>query len=193
MKKLKFLLILLFATTLFIYTQLAALQYKAGEVEALHKTIASLEAQNVQLTSTIEAQKQKIAVLTKELHEAQKTTEAQKTSRGGERLVSLGEYTITAYCACAKCCGKWATNRPGGKVIGAAGVELTPGVSVAAWLPFGTRLLIDGQEYVVEDRTAGWIRDKYDGRIIDIYFADHAQALEWGKRTAEVWAVRNQA
>ena len=82
MKKLKFLLILLFATTLFIYTQLAALQYKAGEVEALHKTIASLEAQNVQLTSTIEAQKQKIAVLTKELHEAQKTTEAQKTSRG---------------------------------------------------------------------------------------------------------------
>ncbi len=89
MKKLKFLLILLFATTLFIYTQLAALQYKAGEVEALHKTIASLEAQNVQLTSTIEAQKQKITVLTKELHEAQKTTEAQKTSRGGSTRYSL--------------------------------------------------------------------------------------------------------
>lgn len=93
MKKLKFLLILLFATTLFIYTQLAALQYKAGEVEALHKTIASLEAQNVQLTSTIEAQKQKITELTKELHEAQKTTEAQqtkppetqKTSRSADR------------------------------------------------------------------------------------------------------------
>lgn len=97
MKKLKFLLILLFATTLFIYTQLAALQYKAGEVEALHKTIASLEAQNVQLTSTIEAQKQKITVLTKELREAQKTTEAQqtkppetqKTSRGGSARYSL--------------------------------------------------------------------------------------------------------
>ena len=95
MKKLKFLLILLFATTLFIYTQLAALQYKAGEVEALHKTIASLEAQNVQLTSTIEAQKQKITELTKELHEAQKTTEAQKTpetqktSRGGSARYSL--------------------------------------------------------------------------------------------------------
>jgi len=89
MKKLKFLLILLFATTLFIYTQLAALQYKASEVEALHKTIASLEAQNVQLTSTIEAQKQKITELTKELHEAQKTTETQKTSRGGSARYSL--------------------------------------------------------------------------------------------------------
>ncbi len=82
MKKLKFLLILLFATTLFIYTQLAALQYKAGEVEALHKTIASLEAQNVQL-------KQKITELTKELREAQKTTETQKTSRGGSARYSL--------------------------------------------------------------------------------------------------------
>ena len=155
------------------------------------------DEENIELQSEIAGLKEQIANcekeidnLTKEIKAQQaKQSEAQNTSRGGERLVSLGEYTITAYCACAKCCGKWATNRPGGKVIGAAGVELTPGVSVAAWLPFGTRLLIDGQEYVVEDRTAGWIRDKYDGRIIDIYFADHAQALEWGKRTAEVWAV----
>lgn len=180
----------LFTALLFIYIQIQVLEHRNDEIAEMQKTIESLQEENAQLTSTVEAQKQKITELTKELREARMTkSDAQKTSRGGDRLTSLGEYTITAYCACAKCCGKWATNRPGGKVIGAAGVELTPGVSVAAWLPFGTRLLIDGREYVVEDRTAGWIRDKYDGRIIDIYFADHAQALEWGKRTAEVWAV----
>ena len=38
--------------------------------------------------------------------------------------VCLGEYRITAYCACEKCCGEWAKNRPGGIVVGAAGIEL---------------------------------------------------------------------
>lgn len=164
-------------------------------IEIRHQTqlqqIADLTNENAMLQSLVEAQKRKIDELTKALEAQQtKATVVRTTSRGGDRLTSLGKYTITAYCACTKCCGKYAANRPGGKVIGSAGTELTPGLSVAAWLPFGTRLLIDGQEYVVEDRTADWIRDKYDSKIIDVYFADHAQALEWGKRTAEVWVVK---
>lgn len=112
----------------------------------------------------------------------------EKSDSGGERPELLGTYTVTAYCSCEKCCGK--RDRPDGKIIGAAGVELTPGISVASPLPFGTELMINGHKYIVQDRTAGWIVDRYDGRIIDIYFASHEAALEWGKQIKEVYAVR---
>lgn len=118
-----------------------------------------------------------------------KEAEVQKTNRSGEHLTSLGTYTVTAYCSCEKCCGEYAKNRPGGKVYGAAGVELTPGISVAGWLPLGTQIMVDGHEYIVQDRTAKWIREKYDGRIIDIYFNDHEAALEWGRQKKEIFEV----
>ena len=99
-------------------------------------------------------------------------------------------YTITAYCSCEKCCGEWAKNRPDGIVYGAYGVELTPGYSVAAPLPYGTKLKIDGKIYEVQDTTASWIVDKYAGRIVDIYMGDDYQAaLEFGKQVREVEIV----
>lgn len=100
----------------------------------------------------------------------------------------LGVYTITGYCACEKCCGKWAQNRPNGVVYGAEGTELISGVSVANnGFPFGTRLFIEGWgEVVVQDRTAVWVNDKYDGKILDIYFDSHEQAVEFAKREMNV-------
>lgn len=91
-----------------------------------------------------------------------------------------GSCRITAYCACEQCCGEWAKNRPADAegnpiVYGASGKELTPGVSVACSLPYGTRLEIDGLPgtYIVEDRTAEWIQDKYNGMTVDIYMDSH--------------------
>lgn len=98
-------------------------------------------------------------------------------------------YTITAYCSCEICCGEWATKRNGGPVVGAYGVELTPNYSVAAPLPFGTKLKIDGKTYEVQDTTASWIVDRYAGRIIDLYMLDHESALAWGKQEMEVEIV----
>lgn len=205
MKLIHKILLFLFTITLFIYMQIAVLQYMVNEIADLKQQVELLQEQNEDLRGCLKEAKDVIYMQDRniewlereyylnrqktrpdEAHKA-KDAETQKTNRGGEAVTSLGEYTITAYCGCSICCSKWANNRPGGKVIGAAGVELTPGVSVAAWLPFGTRLLIDGREYVVEDRTAGWIRDKYDGKIIDVYFADHETALAWGKQKMEVW------
>jgi 3D (Asp-Asp-Asp) domain-containing protein len=56
----------------------------------------------------------------------------------------LGEYKITYYCACMKCCGK--TNG-----ITASGEKVKAGVTVAAPkdFPFGTKLLINGNTYIV--------------------------------------------
>ena len=91
-----------------------------------------------------------------------------------------GSCRITAFCACSVCCGEWANNRPldenGNPIVyGASGNVLTPGVSVACSLPFGTEIEIDGLPgtYIVEDRTAEWIQDKYNGMTVDIYMDSH--------------------
>ena len=96
-----------------------------------------------------------------------------------------GSCRITAYCACEICCGEWATDRPADAdgtpiVYGASGQVLTPGVSVACSLPYETRLQIDGLPgtYVVEDRTAEWVQDKYAGMTVDIYMPTHESCYE---------------
>lgn len=106
----------------------------------------------------------------------------------------LGSFTITAYCACKKCCGKWALNRPNGIVYGAAGIELISGLSVASnAFEFGTELEIDGYgKVIVHDRTAEWVYEKYKGKIVDIYFNTHEEAVKFAKQTRKVFIYENQ-
>ena len=96
-------------------------------------------------------------------------------------LISLGTYTITAYCSCEKCCGKWSAYN-----LTASGTTPTDGQTVAAdWsvLPAGTEVYIDGVGWrVVEDTGAG-----VTGQWLDLYFSDHQRALEWGVKEVEVW------
>lgn len=100
----------------------------------------------------------------------------------------LGNFRITAYCSCRKCCGKWADNRPNGIVYGAMGKELKAGVSVASPLPFGTKIHIDGLgDYVVQDRTADWVVEKYGEGIVDIYFDSHEEAKQFGLKHLDVY------
>ena len=88
-------------------------------------------------------------------------------------------YKITAYCPCAKCCGK--TN---GRT--ASGTKATAGRTVAASskFAFGTKLNIGGHVYTVEDR-GGAIK----GNKIDIFVNSHAEALKWGVRYLNVSVV----
>lgn len=95
------------------------------------------------------------------------------TSRSGSTITTTGEtkiFKITAYCPCSKCCGK----KTG---ITASGTRATAGRTVAAssQYAFGTKLLINGKVYTVEDR-GGAIK----GNKIDIYMNTHAEALAWG-------------
>lgn len=91
-------------------------------------------------------------------------------------------WKITAYCACVKCCGK-------SDAITASGKKARPNHTVALnWLPFGTRVLINGVPYVVEDRGAESHFGTYYHRKgakkqikhIDIYFASHSEARKFG-------------
>ena len=104
------------------------------------------------------------------------------------QVIHYGLCRITAYCSCERCCGKWAANRPRNEagepiVYGASGEILTPGVSVASSLPYGTKLCIAGiGDFEVQDRPAERILQKYDNMIIDVYFASHEQALEFAEK-----------
>lgn len=65
--------------------------------------------------------------------------------------------------------------------MGAYGTVLKPGITCATGtqIPAGTTLYIDGYgEVVVEDTTADWIQEKYNGEIIDIYVNDHDMAYQ---------------
>lgn len=108
-------------------------------------------------------------------------------------MESLGEYRITAYCPCEICCGEWANKRTNGIVVGAYGVELEPGVSIAAPFPAGTKLYIDGiGEYTVQDKLATWVVEKYDSKVIDIYFESHEDAKAFGLQHKEVFIMKGE-
>lgn len=87
-----------------------------------------------------------------------------------------GVATITHYCNCSACCGSWA----GGAT--ASGTTPTAGRTVAADLPFGTRLLINGHEYIVEDSGVS-------GCWVDIYCDSHSEALAKGMYQTEVYII----
>ena len=97
------------------------------------------------------------------------------TSRTGSTIANTSNgntkiFKVTAYCSCAKCCGKTTG-------ITASGTKATAGRTIATsgQFAFGTKLIINGQEYTVEDR-GGAIQ----GNRIDVYMNSHAEALAWG-------------
>ena len=95
----------------------------------------------------------------------------------------FGTCTISHYCNCSACCGVWA----GGGT--ASGTIPTSGRTVANnVLPYGTKVLIDGQEYVVED-CGGSIMDS--GMWFDVYCDSHAEALQRGLYQTDVYIVED--
>lgn len=83
--------------------------------------------------------------------------------------IYLGTYKLTAYCSCSKCCGKWGGKRTSSGTIPTVG--RTVGCNS---LPAGTRILINGHEYTVED--TGNMRNN----VIDIYMGSHQAARNFG-------------
>ena len=92
---------------------------------------------------------------------------------------SLGEFVITAYCPCEKCCGEYADG------LTASGTVATEGRTCAVdpeVIPLGTEIEIDGVKYIAED-VGGAIK----GNRIDICFNDHRSALQYGVKCKEVY------
>lgn len=105
--------------------------------------------------------------------------------------VSLGYYTLLAYCPCVLCCGIWSAEHP--SRIGtdfvqrtASGTIPTAGRTIAvnpAIIPYGTQVKINGHIYIAEDTGAAMRR----ARIIDIFHDCHEEAIVFGRRRAEIF------
>ena len=94
---------------------------------------------------------------------------------------NLGEFKLTAYCPCSKCCGKWANG------ITSTGTTAVAGRTIAvdpAVIPYGTKVLINGVTYIAED-CGGAIK----GNRIDVYFDSHREALKFGVQYADVYII----
>lgn len=103
----------------------------------------------------------------------------ENTDNAESNLVSMGNFKLTAYCACSYCCGQWANG------ITATGTTATQGRTIAvdpSVIPYGTEVVINGNTYIAED-CGGAIKNNK----IDIYFDSHQDALNFGIQYADVY------
>lgn len=125
-----------------------------------------------------ERHKVKLKEIFDEMNSFENTT-VTTTIQAGE---SLGNVVTSGYCQCSICCGQWA----GGPT--ASGVMPKPDHTLAVdaqnpFVPMGTRIIMNGIEYTVEDTGAF---DRY-GVQFDVFCADHATASAWGHQTFEAF------
>lgn len=111
----------------------------------------------------------------KELAKKKKSNPTTKLSRGGEvpegRQIKV---EVSHYCSCSKCSEGY-----GGQTASGSGVYVGA-IAAPAEFPLGTKMLINGNMYTVEDR-GGYIVKTGDTYRIDIYVPSHSEAMRKGR------------
>ena len=96
--------------------------------------------------------------------------------------ISLGEFKITAYCPCEKCCGEWSDGLTYTETIATENRTIAVDPEV---IPLGSTVEINGAKYIAED-----IGSAIKDNRIDVFFSDHDEALEFGVQYHEIY-VKN--
>lgn len=151
-------------------------EYEIAKVVSLNTELQVLEGSEADNWVVIKLNEEKYYVNSKYLSNEKTVVKTTSRSAVQDRPSTaaagdcVGYYTLTYYCSCAKCCGK--TNG-----ITAWGTKATAGRTIATSkeFAFGTKLIINGHEYTVEDR-GGAIQ----GNKIDVYVDSHSEALKLG-------------
>lgn len=146
---------------------LIALYISGIEVDAAYNTINELQTE----IALIEKHNKNLEL---ELQDAKNLKETLSTAS------YIGEFEVTYYCSCEKCCGKT-------DGITYTGTQATEGRTIAVdpnIIPLGSTVVIDGQTYIAED-----IGGAVKSLRVDIYVSDHQQALNLGRTVKEVYII----
>ena len=157
-----------------IRKQTNAAAEEAADTNASEAEVAAFSNESAQM----EAENADEAAMT-ENTDTNAAAEAQEAEAPAE--IYAGRFTTTAYCSCRRCC-RGGKNRTKSGTIPQAGHTISADLRV---FPLGTKLRINGVVYTVEDSGSG-IR----GNKLDIFFNSNSQALQYGKRSADVYIVR---
>ena len=166
-----------------IAAQKKAEEEAAAEAEAARKQAAEAEAARVAAAEAAKADtdtSSSSGSSSSDSSASSTTTEspsASDTSSSSSSGTYLGRFKLTGYCSCSICTGQWS----GGST--ASGTTPTAGRTIAmGGVPFGTKLMINGQVYTVEDRGTAY------GHV-DIFCSSHSEALSFGVQYADVYQL----
>ncbi len=170
------LLVLSVAVNTFLF---GVINQKDNKIAEKQNEIAQLEAKYNAAVSIEKDAVQAYGALIQEVE-----AERQARLEQARAYEEIGEYSfvgtckITFYCACTECCGRWADG------LTATGIPVEPGIVAVDpdVIPLGSTVVIDGQQYLAADTGV-------TGLHVDICVETHAEALEQGVRSAEVWVV----
>ncbi len=110
---------------------------------------------------------------------ADSDSSASKSGSNWKKGQSLGMFTTTGYCNCELCSG--GNGRTYSGTVPKANHTIAADLNV---FPLGTKVMIDGIVYTVEDMGSG-----VNGNKIDIYYDNHADAVAHGTKKQEVFMV----
>lgn len=164
-------------------TDIEAARREYKEAEAVGAMAEVWDLENGGLVEGASMEKlEEAETLAEELHECEhkENLEVMADAARDEltpKWVLYGTCRITGYCNCSACCGIWAGGGTAGGTVPTAGRTVANGS-----LPFGAKVLIDGHEYIIEDRGV-------PGDAFDIFFGSHSQASAFGLHYTEVYVL----
>lgn len=159
--------------------------------EAVAKTVSSqmeademeIAAEKLQIEYTVPATEEEMTGPAYDMPTEAETKEETTAVDPEENRELLGIFTVTAYCSCRKCCGKWSGGPTASGVMPQSGRTIAVDKCVIA---LGTRVYIEGYgEFVAEDTGSD-----ISGNRIDIYMDSHEAARLFGSCKKEVWIIK---
>lgn len=166
--------------------KLFAVEYLTVGAILLYCYGAMIIQENQKLTAELLKQNEVVQNLSEQVTELRTKPMAVKTISEEvkkESKVYLGNFKITHYCACTKCCG------PNAQGITASGKRVEANKTIAvdpSVIKLGSKVYIDGYGYMEAQDTGSAIK----GNIIDVYVEDHQEALMMGVQYKDVFLVK---
>jgi 3D (Asp-Asp-Asp) domain-containing protein len=167
-----------------------------SESELLEQTLIELEQIVAVLAGEIIIQQTKLEELSEEIERLANNRIAIPVGiahHSQTQLTYMGTFTMTSYCNCVRCCGRWSpyhrsrigtdyVHRTSGGYVPTVGLTVAVDRSV---ISHGTWLYIEGYGIRRAEDTGSGIK----GNMIDLYVDTHEEALQIGRKSVTVWII----